>query len=118
MGTDEVYGEIPPSVTRALEAETLLAPTNPYAATKAAAEFLVSAYAKSFHLPVIIVRGNNAYGPHQFPEKVIPKFILLSAQGRPLPIHGSGDHRRSFLYVTDVAHALDIILHKSVSPLV
>jgi dTDP-D-glucose 4,6-dehydratase len=61
-----------------------LEPSNPYSATKAAAEYLVKAYAKSFKLPMIISRGNNVYGPRQFPEKVIPKFITLLENGKPL----------------------------------
>jgi dTDP-D-glucose 4,6-dehydratase len=62
---------------------TILQPTNPYAATKAGAEYLVKSYYKSFQLPTIITRGNNVYGPHQFPEKIIPKFIGLLHRKRP-----------------------------------
>jgi len=112
ISTDEVYGEIPAAQDKAHETETVLAPTNPYAATKAAAEYLVLAYHKSFKLPVIITRGNNVYGPHQFPEKIVPKFALLLAAKRPVPVHGDGSHKRSFLYVTDVAAALDLIMQK------
>jgi dTDP-glucose 4,6-dehydratase len=72
VSTDEVYGEVAPDAADLLET-AILAPTNPYAASKAAAEMLVNSYYKSFKLPVIIVRSNNVYGPHQFPEKVIPK---------------------------------------------
>ena len=60
-----------------------LEPTNPYAASKAGAEYLVKAYHRSFKLPVIITRGNNVYGPHQYPEKIIPKFINQLARGLP-----------------------------------
>ena len=67
MSTDEAYGEVAHGQADLLE-DSLLAPTNPYAASKAAAEMYVHAYAKSFKLPVIIVRANNVYGPHQFPE--------------------------------------------------
>jgi dTDP-D-glucose 4,6-dehydratase len=62
---------------------SVLEPTNPYAATKAGAEHYVKSYYKSFKLPVIITRGNNVYGPHQFPEKVIPKFISLLERRKP-----------------------------------
>lgn len=86
-------------------------PTNPYAATKAGAEFLAKSYHRSFNLPVIITRGNNVYGPHQFPEKLVPKFINLLARGRPLTLHGNGLNTRNFLYVTDVARAFDCVLH-------
>lgn len=93
--------------------EALLDPTNPYAATKAAAEFIVKGYQHSYNLPVIITRSNNVYGPHQYPEKVIPKFINLVERGRPMTIHGSGQNLRSFLYVKDIAEAFDLILHKA-----
>jgi dTDP-glucose 4,6-dehydratase len=101
--TDQLYGCIESSV---------LEPTNPYAATKAGAEHLVKSYYKSFKLPVIITRGNNVYGPHQYPEKVIPKWINLLERDRPCCVHGDGSHRRSFLFVSDVAKAFDIILHQ------
>jgi len=114
VSTDEVYGE---AGNEQKESEqhhesTLLQPTNPYAATKAGAEFLVQAYHKSFQLPTIITRGNNVYGPHQFPEKLIPKFICLLAKNKPCFIHGKGTHKRSFIYVDDVVNAFDTILHK------
>lgn len=81
VSTDEVYGEN--EGEDALE-EKVLEPTNPYAATKAAAEFIVKSYHRSFQLPTIITRGNNVYGPHQYPEKLIPKFTCLLSKGRPL----------------------------------
>ena len=112
VSTDEVYGEGEVGSETRLAEHAALNPTNPYAATKCAAEFLVKSYAISFGIPAVITRGNNVFGPHQFPEKVIPKFISLLAQGRPCSVHGSGEHRRSFLYVTDVAHAFDTILHR------
>lgn len=80
--------------------EALLNPTNPYAASKAAAEFIVKGYQLSYHLPVIVTRSNNVYGPRQYPEKVIPEFINLVERNRPMyairkslmtrTIHGSG----------------------------
>lgn len=91
-----------------------LNPTNPYAATKTAAEFLCRSYAHSFGLPVIITRGNNVYGPKQYPEKIIPKFINLLMRGQPCPLHGDGTHLRSYLYVDDVARAFETVLFKGV----
>mmetsp|Transcript_36093 Transcript_36093/g.90572 ORF Transcript_36093/g.90572 Transcript_36093/m.90572 type:complete len:377 (+) Transcript_36093:114-1244(+) len=111
VSTDEVYGEILQGRDDANE-ETVLEPTNPYASSKAGAEFVVKSYFRSFHLPVIITRGNNVYGPGQYPEKIIPKFIHLLQRGKPLPLHGDGSHSRHFLYVEDCACAFDIILHK------
>ncbi|KAJ3300428.1 hypothetical protein HK104_000486 [Borealophlyctis nickersoniae] len=110
ISTDEVYGEANPGSQ--CREESILAPTNPYAATKAAAECLVMAYQKSFNVPVIITRSNNVYGPFQYPEKVIPKFICSLLKGGKCFIHGDGSHSRRYLYATDAADALDIILHK------
>ena len=74
VSTDEVYGEGDEG-GKASHEGSILEPTNPYAGSKAGAEFLVKAYHRSFGLPIIITRGNNVYGPHQYPEKLIPKFI-------------------------------------------
>lgn len=114
VSTDEVYGEGEDFETEPMREEHILEPTNPYAATKAAAEFLVKSYLRSFHLPCIITRGNNVYGPHQFPEKLIPKFTNQLLRDTPVTIHGDGQNTRNFLYVEDVARAFDIILHKGV----
>jgi dTDP-D-glucose 4,6-dehydratase len=92
-----------------------LEPTNPYSAAKAGAEMMCKAYIQSYKMPIIITRGNNVYGPHQFPEKLIPKFTLLAARGADLPIHGDGTSVRSYLYVEDVAGAFDAVLHKGVT---
>jgi len=111
VSTDEVYGESAYSTEGAQE-KTFLQPTNPYAASKAGAEHIVLSYFKSWKLPVIITRSNNIYGPHQYPEKVIPKWICLLDRGQQCPIHGDGSHMRAFMYVEDVVRAYDIILHK------
>jgi UDP-glucose 4,6-dehydratase len=73
---------------------------------------LVMAYGRSYGLPVITTRGNNVYGPHQFPEKLIPKFLLLAMRGQRLPIHGDGTNVRSYLYCEDVAEAFEVVLHR------
>lgn len=88
----------------------MLAPTNPYACTKAAAELICRGYAKSFGMPIIITRGNNVYGPRQYPDKLIPKTSCLLARGSSAFIHGNGLHLRSYVYVTDMAEAFLIIL--------
>jgi len=111
ISTDEVYGEVDEDGEDLIE-QSILAPTNPYAASKAAAEMLVHSYYKSFKLPVIIVRSNNVYGPHQFPEKVIPKFSCLLHRGEKLLLHGDGKHTRRYLFAGDAADAFDTILHK------
>lgn len=112
VSTDEVYGETDEDALVGNHEASQLLPTNPYSATKAGAEMLVMAYARSYGLPVITTRGNNVYGPNQFPEKMIPKFILLAMKGKALPIHGDGSNVRSYLYCEDVAEAFEIILHK------
>jgi dTDP-glucose 4,6-dehydratase len=110
ISTDEVYGE---SVESDCKTEThILSPTNPYAATKAAAEMLVNAYKHSFGLKAIITRSNNVYGPNQYPEKLIPKFIQLLKKGKPVTIHGDGSSRRSFIYVGDLVQTFELILQK------
>ncbi|KAB5570518.1 dTDP-glucose 4,6-dehydratase [Coniochaeta sp. 2T2.1] len=111
VSTDEVYGEVKDDDDDLVES-SILAPTNPYAASKAAAEMLVHSYQKSFKLPVIIVRSNNVYGPHQYPEKIIPKFSCLLNRGKPVVLHGDGSPTRRYLYAGDAADAFDTILHK------
>ena len=130
VSTDEVYGEVKDDDDDLLET-SILAPTNPYAASKAAAEMLVNSYMKSFKLPAIIVRSNNVYGPHQFPEseypkavsgdwlepsniiaEIIPKFTCLLRRQRPMILHGDGSPTRRYLYAGDAADAFDTILHK------
>ncbi|XP_020265382.1 trifunctional UDP-glucose 4,6-dehydratase/UDP-4-keto-6-deoxy-D-glucose 3,5-epimerase/UDP-4-keto-L-rhamnose-reductase RHM1-like [Asparagus officinalis] len=112
VSTDEVYGETDEDAMVGNHEASQLLPTNPYSATKAGAEMLVMAYGRSYGLPVITTRGNNVYGPNQFPEKLIPKFILLAMRGQQLPIHGDGSNVRSYLYCEDVAEAFEVVLHK------
>lgn len=113
FSTDEVYGEVDRSHPGCTE-KSLLDPTNPYAATKAGAEFIVRSYYHSFKLPIIIIRCNNVYGPNQYPEKLIPKFIKLLWEGKKLTIHGKGETRRNFIWAEDVARATHLILEKGV----
>ena len=89
---------------------SILTPTNPYAATKAGAEMIAMSYNHSYNMPIIVTRGNNVYGPRQYPEKLIPKFIKLLKGGNKLTIHGNGENKRSFLYVDDVTDAFVKIL--------
>ncbi|KAE8353682.1 hypothetical protein BDV28DRAFT_147850 [Aspergillus coremiiformis] len=116
VSTDEVYGENDAQSPIAFTEEQSLHPTNPYSASKAATEMIIQAYRKSFRMPLIIVRCNNVFGPHQYPEKsdleLIPKFITLLKQGRKMPIHGDGRTCRAFLWAGDAAEALDVIFHQ------
>lgn len=105
ISTDEVYGEVSDEHEGCKE-QSLLNPTNPYAATKAAAEFLVRSYGHSFDLPFIITRGNNVYGEYQYPDKLIPKFVNHLLRNEKLPVHGAGNSRRNFIHAEDVCAAV------------
>lgn len=113
VSTDEVYGE---SMLHADELhkteQTVLCPTNPYAATKAGAELLAQSYNHSFKMPIIITRGNNVYGPNQYPEKVIPRFIQQLQNNEKVTIQGTGSCVRAFLHASDTANAFIKILEK------
>ena len=93
---------------------SILCPTNPYAATKAGAELIAQSYYHSFGMPIIITRGNNVYGPNQYPEKLIPRFIKLLKEDEKLTIQGDGTHLRAFLHSHDVARAFECIIETGV----
>ena len=111
ISTDEVYGEsmLEENEEKKNE-ESILCPTNPYSASKAAAELIAKSYYHSFKMPIIITRGNNVYGPNQYPEKLIPLFIELLINNKPVTIQGDGSNVRAFLHVNDVCSALDLVL--------
>ena len=106
FSTDEVYGESL-NDKQFLETDTL-SPTNPYAASKAAAEMIVMSYIKSFNMNIKIIRCNNVYGPNQYHEKLIPKFIKLIKEGKKCTLHGtnSANVKRAFIHVDDVTSAV------------
>lgn len=108
MSTDEVYGETKPNSV--VSEQSLLCPTNPYAATKVGAEAMCNAYRKSTLLDIVIVRCNNVYGPKQYPEKVIPRFAIRTLRGLPCELQGTGMTYRNFLHVKDACRALDITM--------
>lgn len=113
VSTDEVYGESMLFVDEQHKTEhSILCPTNPYAATKAAAELIAQSYWQSYKVPIIITRGNNVYGPNQYPEKLIPRFIKLLKSGNPVTIQGDGSALRSFMYIDDAVSAFIHILEK------
>jgi UDP-glucose 4,6-dehydratase len=111
VSTDEVYGEsmIEEEEQHKTEISTLW-PTNPYAGTKAGAELIAQTYHHSFKMPIIITRGNNVYGPNQYPEKLIPKFIQLLKNDKKVTIQGDGSTVRAFLHVSDTVRAFESIL--------
>ena len=113
VSTDEVYGESMNTVDEMHKTEhSILCPTNPYAATKAAAELIAQSYTHSYKMPIIITRGNNVYGPNQYHEKLIPRFIKLLCENKKVTIQGSGTSVRAFLHSQDTARAFEVIFEK------
>lgn len=111
ISTDEVYGTLGPQDPPFTE-QTPFAPNSPYAASKAAADHLVRAYFHTYGLPVLTTNCSNNYGPHQYPEKLIPLMIRNAMAGKPLPVYGDGRNVRDWLYVTDHCEALRTVLAK------
>ena len=109
VSTDEVYGSLRPDDPAFLET-TPYSPSSPYAASKAASDHLVRAYAHTYGLPVTLSNCSNNYGPYQFPEKLIPLIILNALAGKPLPVYGDGQQIRDWLYVEDHCEAIQTIL--------
>lgn len=113
ISTDEVYGESIIDTRSEKKTEcSILSPTNPYAATKAGAELIAQSYIHSYQMPIIITRGNNVYGPNQYPEKLIPKFINQLLTNKKITIQGTGESLRTFLHAEDTARAVDIVWQK------
>lgn len=109
VSTDEVYG---PSADQVFDESSPLRPSNPYAATKAAAEYLARSYWDQFKFPVIITRSNNIYGPRQYPEKVIPRFLRLLQMNKKCTVQGTLPQSRHFLFVSDAVDAFLLLLEK------
>jgi dTDP-glucose 4,6-dehydratase len=109
VSTDEVYGSLSPE-DPAFSESTPYAPNSPYSASKAASDHLVRAYHHTYGLPVLTTNCSNNYGPHQFPEKLIPLMILNACAGKPLPVYGDGKNVRDWLYVEDHCTAIRTVL--------
>lgn len=114
ISTDEVYGSLGPSDAPFSET-TAYAPNSPYAASKAASDHLVRAYHQTYGLETSTSHCSNNYGPFQFPEKLIPLFVLNALSGRPLPIYGDGLNIRDWLHVEDHCHGIALILQHGIS---
>ncbi|BAF59262.1 MAG: dTDP-glucose 4,6-dehydratase [Pelotomaculum sp.] len=108
VSTDEVYGSLGPD--GAFNENSPLAPNSPYSASKAAADLLCRAYYKTYHLPVIVTRCSNNFGPRQYPEKFIPVVITCALANRPVPVYGDGLNVRDWLYVADHCRALEAVI--------
>jgi dTDP-glucose 4,6-dehydratase len=104
VSTDEVYGSL--GATGQFTEQTPLAPNSPYSASKAAADLLVRAYVHTHGFPALVIRSSNAYGPYQFPEKLIPLMIANAIARQPLPVYGDGLHVRDWVHVQDLCGAV------------
>ena len=113
VGTDEVYGDLPLDRPDLFFTEdTPITASSPYSASKASADLLVMAYHRTYGLPVTISRCSNNYGPYQFPEKLIPLMIANALADKALPVYGTGENVRDWLYVEDHCRAIDLILRE------
>lgn len=113
VSTDEVYGDLPldrPDLF--FTEETPLHTSSPYSASKAGADLLCLAYARTYKMPVTISRCSNNYGPYHFPEKLIPLMITNAMTDKPLPVYGKGENVRDWLFVVDHCRAIDLIVRK------
>lgn len=110
ISTDEVYGSL--GAEGYFTETTAYAPNSPYSASKASADHLVRAYYHSYGLPVLTTNCSNNYGPYQFPEKLIPVVILNALAGNPVPVYGTGNNTRDWLYVLDHCQAIMMVLEK------
>lgn len=111
ISTDEVFGSL--GDTGMFTEETAYDPRSPYSASKASSDHLVRAWFHTFGLPVVLTNCSNNYGPYHFPEKLIPLTILNALEGKPLPVYGSGENVRDWLYVDDHADALILVAEKA-----
>jgi len=111
ISTDEVYGSL--GNTGKFTEDSTIQPNNPYAATKAGADFMVRAARKSHGLNAVITRCSNNFGPYQFPEKLIPLMIANALENKELPVYGDGLHVRDWIYVMDHCSAIDLVMRKA-----
>lgn len=113
ISTDEVFGSLPLNSKRKFKEKTPYNPRNPYSATKAAADHLVSAFQNTYGVKATISYSGNNFGPHQHPEKLIPKTILSFLAGRKITLYGKGNQIRDWVYAEDHCSAIDLILRKA-----
>lgn len=113
VSTDEVFGTLSlNNLEEKFNENTPYSPRSPYSASKAGSDHLVRAFIETYDFPATISNCTNNYGPHQFPEKIIPLFIKNALENKPLPIYGEGKAVRDYLYVVDHCIAIDLIIHK------
>lgn len=112
ISTDEVFGTLELGSSDKFSELTPYSPRSPYSASKASADHLVRAYFETYKLPVTITNCSNNYGPYQFPEKVIPLYITRLMRNLPIPVYGTGQAIRDYLYVTDHCSAIESVIKK------
>jgi len=115
VSTDEVYGSLALDDSAKFREDTPIAPNMPYAAAKAGGDLMCHAYFVTHKVPVIVTHCSNNYGPYQFPEKLIPYFVLKLIKGEKVPVYGDGLNIRDWVHVKDHARALDLLLHRGVA---
>ena len=109
ISTDEVYGSVAKGKPNE---QARLLPSSPYSSAKASADLLCQSYYKTFHLPILITRSSNNFGPWQYPEKLIPLFITNLLENKPIPLYGTGKNIRDWIYVIDNCRGIDLVWHK------
>jgi dTDP-glucose 4,6-dehydratase len=112
ISTDEIYGDI---LEGTFIEEDRLKPSNPYSASKAAGDMLCQAYTRTYDMDILITRCTNNFGPYQYPEKLIPKTIIRALNDLQIPVYGTGENIRDWLYVLDHCEAIDLVLRKGES---
>ncbi|MEK7642708.1 MAG: dTDP-glucose 4,6-dehydratase [Patescibacteria group bacterium] len=115
VSTDEVYGSLTLDSKEEFKETTAFSPNVPYAATKAGGDLLCNAYFKTWRVPVVVTHCSNNYGPYQYPEKLIPFFILRMLEDKTLPMYGDGKNVRDWIYVLDHCRALELCLFRGIS---
>jgi dTDP-glucose 4,6-dehydratase len=111
ISTDETYGSI---MKGSFKETDILSPSSPYSASKAGSDLLALSYFRTFHLPVIVTRCTNNFGPYQFPEKLIPLFITNLLEGKKVPVYGTGKNIRDWIHVNDHCRAVEFLLDHGV----
>lgn len=114
ISTDEVFGDLPIGSIERFADDAPFRPNSPYAASKASGDLLIRSFVRSYGLPVIITHAANNYGPRQFPEKLIPYFTMRALSDQPLPLYGTGENMRDWLYVDDHTSAVCRAIEKGV----
>lgn len=112
--TDEVYGALSlDNKKQKFTEQTPYDPRSPYSASKASSDHFVNAYYHTFKLPILISNCSNNYGPHQFPEKLIPVIVKMCVEKKPIPVYGKGENVRDWIHVSDHVTAIDVLAHSN-----